>query len=505
MSREPDGWAKSWLQSKRDEGRKGLTVEKIGNRHYVYWASTKWVSETKTRKKLTEYLGVLEPPGNLIISNEIDVEKMDKRAIDAASIDVERYRKRPDEIIDYRIKGPMLVLKRACEDFYPNLKVCFPVVCDDLLMLAMARLSGRGRLCQAGDWFDRQDNLMGLQVHKTPDLLSKALVVAGGSIEAQDKFYESLASPGKKIAVDMSVCFNKGKAYFIKKGYNRFRLSCGQFNVALICGLEDKMPQSLKTVAGNVKESCIIDILDEMDIGTDCILVMDRGYFSEEIMNDLHTKGYKFLIPVRRNSDLYDTVKIDVHKGFKFRGDSVLYGVGEGYGFNAYRFENERQRNTELTELMWEDTPTDDKKPCYVPKDDLTVLEGDPTKAGNMILVTNINEDPKKLYTMFKMRLSVEECNDTAKNVLSADSTYLRDNFSIMGFNFVSFLALRMYMTIEAWIAEKELTSKYSPSDILFEYGSIVSVTTTNRVVGQATPTNIRRIEEELGLGLVKP
>lgn len=494
---KPDGWAVEWLEKRRAEGRKGLTIEKVGNAHYVYWASSKWDKDAKKRRKLTEYIGILQPPGNLVISTDIDVEKMDPRAIAAAGIDVERYRKRPDEVMDYRIKGTMLVLRRACKDFYPALKDCFPVLCDDLLMLAMARLGGRGRLCQAGGWFERQDNVMALNTHKDPESLSKVLYAAGGCIDSQDRFYESLRTPGKKMAVDLTVCFSRSGAFIVKKGYNRFKLKCGQFNLAVICGLDDKLPQALKTEAGNVKEGCILDILEEMDIGTDNILVMDRGYLSEEIMDELHIAGYRFVIPVRRNSDLYNSVKLQPDKGFRFRGNAVLWGMGEGMGYNAYRFENESQRNAELSGMMWDGKPDEDEDV------DVYALDGDPSRAGNLILITNLNEDPKALYEMFKLRCSVEECNDTFKNVLSADSTYLRDNFSIMGFNFVSFLALRMYMEMETWIAAKEMTPRYTPQDVLYEYGSLVSITTPNRVMGQRIPANIDRIEEDLGLGIV--
>jgi hypothetical protein len=116
--------------------------------------------------------------------------------------------------------------------------------------------------------------------------------------------------------------------------------------------------------------------------------------------------------------------------------------------------------------------------------------------------VTNLNEDPKRVYTMFKMRCFVEECNDSAKNVMMADSTYLRDSLSIMGFNLVTFLALRMYMTMELWIAEKEMTSRYTPMDLIFEYSSMVSITTESRVMSQQVPANVRRVEEDIDLDL---
>lgn len=501
MRKEPDGWAKEWLDTMREKGSKGLTLEKVGNTNYVYWASTKWDKDAKKRKKLTEYIGILEPPANLVISSDIDIDKMDPRAIAAAGIDKERYRKREPEIQDYRIRGTMMVLKKACDGFYLSLKDCFPTICDDLLMLAMARLAGRGRLKQAGGWFNLQDNLMALNAHRDPETLSAALKAAGASMEAQNRFYESLKTPGKKLAVDMTVCFSRGKAFIVKKGYNRFRLSCGQFNLAVICGLDDKLPQAMKTEPGNVKEGCLLDIISEMDIGTDCILVMDRGYISEELMDELHLAGYRFIIPVRRNSSLYDTVVMSEKKGFSFRGDAVFWEKGEGMGYNAYRFENQGQRNEELAGMMGI-KGSDEEVEGWGDGIDPYDIDGDPSKAGNLILVTNLEEDPELLYTMFKMRCSVEECNDTFKNVLSGDSTYLRDNVSIMGFNFVSFLALRMYMTIELWIAEKGMTSRYTPSDVLFEYGSLVSVTAGNKVMIQKTPANVLKIEEDLALDI---
>ena len=501
MGREPDGWAVEWLQKMREKGSRGLTVEKNGGRHYVYWASTKWMPETRKRKKLTEYIGILEPPGNLVVSSSIDVERMNPKALEAAMIDADRYRKRQEEVMDYRIKGAMAVFRKACSDFIDNLRECFPRTCDDLLMLAMARLSGRGRLCQAGRWFATQDNLMCLNAHADPDALSGSLRLAGGAVDAQNRFFESLRTPGKSMAVDLTVCFSKGRAFLVKKGYNRFRLSCGQFNIAVICGLEDKLPQALKTQAGNVKEGSIVGMIGEMNLGRDCILVMDRGYFSAEVMDELHSAGYGFVIPVRRNSPLYNSVTIDGSKGFTFRGDSVLYSAGGGFGYNAYRFENQRLRNQELTELMDRGAPHECGGPAFTECGQYD-LSGDPSKAGNLILVTNLNEDPRQLYTMFKMRCSVEECNDSAKNVMSADSTYLRDNLSIMGFNLVTFISLRMYMTMETWIADRGMTSRYTPQDILFEYSSMVSVTTQSRVMNQLLPANVRRIEEDLALGL---
>ena len=497
MSRTPEEWAKRWLDERRAQGVRGLTLDRKGNSHYVYWVTSMRVPELGYPRKISQYIGILEPPGNLVISSDIDVEKMDPRAIAAAGIDVERFRKRSVEIIDLRFRGPMEVFRKFGQDIYDALNVCFPKTSDDLFMLAMARIAGRGRLCQAGSWFEKQDNIMCLSPHRDPEKLSESLKIAGGARDAQNRFFEMFMTPGKKMAVDMTFCFSRGQTFIVKKGYNRFRLSCGQFNLVVICGLDDKLPQSIKTVPGNVKEGSILEILKEMNIGTDCILVMDRGYFSEDIMDTLHLAGYRFVIPVRRDSPLYGTVMLEDSRGFKFRGNSIIYGIGEGYGFNAYRFENQFQRNTELSQMMGEEIIDEygDVSVNYA-------LDGDPSKAGNLILVTNLNEDPRELYTMFKLRCSVEECNDASKNVLAADSTYLRDSLSIMGYSLVTFIALRLYISIEAWIASKDMTSKYSPSDVLFEYSTMMSATTQSQTIPQVPPANVVKIEQDLGMKL---
>ena len=495
MRSQPEEWAVKWLKKQHEGGSRGLTLEKVGNRHYVYWATTKWDKNSKKRKKVSEYIGILVFPGELVISSDIDVEKMDKRAIAAANIDIEKYRKKPLAITNCRVRGTMAVLERACKDFSPSLKECFPESSDDLLMLAMARLCGRGRLSQAGKWFTAQDNLLKLNTHLDTESLSSVLKDAGGCMYAQDRFFESLRTPGKHVAVDMTLCFIKGRAFIIKKGYNRFHLNGGQFNMALICGLDDKLPQALKTVAENVNDGRITDILKKMGIGIDQILVLDRSYFSKELVDELHSAGYLFVISVRRNSPLYKEVNLGPGMGFRFRDDAVLCGRGKWAGYNAFRFENETQRSNELYGMMWgEKSDSGDNR----------TIEGDPSRAGNLILITNLDEDAKALYEMYMLRCSVEEHNNDLRTLLSMDSTYLRDNQSIMGFNLVSFIALRMYMTMEQWIVQKKMTSRYSPSDLLYEYGSLLSIKATNQAVEQTIPTNILQIEEDLALGIVK-
>lgn len=107
MGCEPDQWAKDWLAKKRSDGETGLTVEKRGNVHYLKWATTKWDPETKKRRKISEYRGVLNPDGTIV----------DPRP--------QRSRVNAIQIVD---SGNARLLAKVSEPLLDPLKFAFPTI-----------------------------------------------------------------------------------------------------------------------------------------------------------------------------------------------------------------------------------------------------------------------------------------------------------------------------------------------------------------------------------------
>ena len=64
------------------------------------------------------------------------------------------------------------------------------------------------------------------------------------------------------------------------------------------------------------------------------------------------------------------------------------------------------------------------------------------SKAGNFIMVGTRETDPKEAYRMYKSRCEAENFFDSAKNVLSTDKMHICDDAHIMGFLFVTFVAV---------------------------------------------------------------
>ena len=61
-------WVKEWVKEQRDQGVKCLEVKMRGKRYYVYHSSTYWDKALKKPRKISKYLGALDPDKGLIKS-----------------------------------------------------------------------------------------------------------------------------------------------------------------------------------------------------------------------------------------------------------------------------------------------------------------------------------------------------------------------------------------------------------------------------------------------------
>ena len=268
-----DSWALKWLESRRELGKKGLILEKRSGSNQVRWQKISWNKETKKRDREVVYLGTLDFPGHLVLSKSLDLRAVRPEALDAAGIQLPPA-PATFTINDQKCTGVMRLISAVSEDLMEALDRAFPKqIRDDLMMLAVARLAKSGRLVRAGGWFLRQENCMGLNPHVDPDNLSKTLEAVGSSPTAQQTFFDALPQRGRQFAFSIR--------------YNRFKLTCGQFNIVIVCSIEDSLPQCMKTVAGNIRENSILGMLSEYGLGTDVILVMDRGYSDDGVLDML--------------------------------------------------------------------------------------------------------------------------------------------------------------------------------------------------------------------------
>lgn len=480
-------WAADWLEEMRSKDRSGISVENRNGVHQLRWQTTEWDPVKKKRVKKGNYIGTLQEPGVIVLAKGLDIGSLDPRAIEAFDLTVPAVK---DIILcDQKISGPMRLLRKVTTVTFDRLIAAFGhEVGDDLWMLAISRFFGKGRLVRAGRWFGTMENSFGLNCHTDPDALSESLRKAGMSSLAQKTFFESLYEDGMQVAVDMTVVFSRSKgAFLIKRGYNRFKLTCGQYNIVLVCSLENMLPISMKTVAGNVREGSLKGMIKEFDLPEDVVAVMDRGYDIEEIRDIVDDSGRFFVIPVDRDSVLYGTIPVG-EGAFVYKGSTIRFGHGDGLGYNAFRYENMNLRNDELASLV------DDAGGI--------ILGPLPENAGNLILITNLNETAETIYRIFKCRGAVENDFDTGKSLLMMDSSYMHDSFHIQGFNFVTFLSLRIRTELDILIAAAGLDPKLTVEDVLFIYSNATISKTSEGTILEYVPADLKKIDHQLGVDL---
>lgn len=464
MGCEPDQWAKDWLAAQRANGQTGLTVEKRGESHIVKWATTKWDPETKKRRKISEYRGVLHPDGTLAEP---------------------RPQRNGTDVVQILDSGNARLLARCTEPLVPALKSAFPDDYREIVELSFARILGRGELNKVGRCWNRLEDVLGLRPNTSPKSLSSTLERVGLSRVNQDLYFSSIPQGGQRMAIDMSVFFSRSKgAMMAKTGYNRFRLSCPQFNLVVGCDLVTGRPQYMKVVPGNLKEGCTVTMLDEFGIDEGTILVMDRGYFDRKLMSEIRAKGLDYLVAVKRNSKVYDKVQVG-DSMFRWRDSAVRYGVSKiSEGEWAYRFENLNHRNDELVDTL---------RAQELGRRRALKLD----KAGNFIMVSSREMDPSEIYSLYKSRCAVEELFDTAKNVLSADKMHMHDDAHVMGHLFITFVAAQIRFEISRLLEDAELSSRYSPEDVLDMY-SVMKVLTSDTEIRQVVPKDLRDLDARL-------
>jgi len=463
MGCEPDPWAKKWLEEQRAKGEKGLTVEKRSDgQHYVIWATTEWVPETKKRKKISEYRGRLMPDGSLV-----------KR----------KSRTRP-KVRSVKQSGNAKVLAKASEGIIGPLKREFPDCWSEVLALAWTRVAATGVLKNAGDEWNMMDDVLDAHPTVNPRSLSSALKEAGADPAAQQRFFSSLPSDvGRQMAVDLSVCFSKARgAFMLKKGYNPQDVAYPQFRTVFVCSADTGRPVSMSAVPGNTKECTLSSTVREMDLSGK-VLVMDTGFFSEPLMDDLDSERIDYVVPARRNSLMYDKVKLG-REEFVWNGRAIRYGRTEVGSRYWYRFEDPIMRNDERVDSITAGKRADDGN------------------AGNILICSSLFADPEKIYLMYKHREAVEQGFKAGKVNLSMDRVYMQDDDGIRGHLFITFLALRIRTEIALWIQAAGLSSKYSPEDVLRKYASVYVIRSPDLDLDYEVGADVIRLDKEIGLNL---
>ena len=474
MKYTPQPWAKEWLAEQRANGERCLEVKVSNGNHYVYRSTSRYDPDVRGPRKVSEYIGSL------------DIEK----GFVAKTKDA----RRRAHTVSIKETGTMRLLDACCGDLLGILRRRFPDNYDQLYALALMRCIDRTPLRRALSYWEGFDNFRHLRPAMSPRSMSDMLRDVGSDRGAQDLVFSDLDMDCRELAMDLSEFFSEsGNIPFAEEGYNADHDGSPQINIALVCTLDSGIPVMMRMVPGSVRDlKTVCSTIKEMG-RRDAVIVADRGFYSDENIDALDSSGMDFVMPVKRNSLLYDRTMVNEYDLFDYRGRLIRYGKSRFDHHWAYRFKDEAMRMGEEHDAF-----------MRYKEGRLTMeeVENRKKRMGQIIMVSNMDLPPEDIYLMFKRRDSVEKRFRTFKSVLDADSTYLQDTMAAFGHVFVTFLSMYAIANLEDRIRKAGLLSRMSAEDVLVEYSKAYAVELESGIVDYEVPKKLEEFDARLGMDI---
>jgi len=466
-------WVKDWLEAQRKQGIKGYEIKQFSKAYYVYKSTTVWNKETKKRDKSSSYIGKLDKTKGLILSSKKIITKC-----------------RVEKIKQY---GNSALLNFAMKDLYEPLNDAFGDIWTEIYALSLVRITGYVPLKRVENVWDRLYNINKITPSLNPKYLSSVLKQVGLNRGGQNQIFKSLSNKEKQLVYDLSVVFSRSEGInFAEKGVNKDKIHIPQINLALLCSADSDLPTMIRALPGTVRD--VISLYNSIrEISLEGkILILDRGFFSEDLIKFMIGKHLSFVIPARRNSTLYQYL-VNLNKHFSYRERLIKCGKRKVDDYYIYLFEDASLKSEE-------------EKTLYKRFDENKInrieLMENLDLAGSILMVSDLDLEEKDVYLMYNKRDGVEKLFDTYKNTLDADILYLQDDDSVFGHMFVSFLSLYGYCTLENVLRKADLIEKYSPLDLLEYYCKVYKMDYDGQEIISEVPKKVRDLDKVLGLNL---
>jgi transposase len=428
----------SWIKKIVDDARKtygSLEVKKINEHHYLYKVTSVRIPNKKWPRKVTgEYIGKITPQG-------IVKAKTTERTV-------------------YEYANSMF-LSSMLKDITPQLQECFADEWKELAALAIVRTIRNTPIKYVKEVWEKLYLSTKIEASLSRNTISELLRGVGADWHAQSKFFSSLMSGKSIFYFDLSSIFSQSaNLNLAEKGYNKDHLFLNQINFALLFSQQQKTPVMLKSMPGSIRDVKSLSTLMEEFPLKDCILIMDRGFFSKTNIYGLISVGASFIQPLRRNSKLID-YKIKPNKPFMYRDRGIKFTVKEL-----------NEGNGKLWLFLYEDVLLRGEEHSNLIKMQITRekhgLKIDESRLGKISILTNLDWDGERLYGLYKEKEAVELAFDAMKNELENDKCYLGNSDAVRGYFFVSFLSLYLYFRVLERIRAAGLTSELSVEELLF-------------------------------------
>ena len=384
----------------------------------------------------------------------------------------------PDGITDVSY-GSYALLMFLSKDILEKLKECFlperaaQIYCYALILCA----NGFLHLDQVDDFY--QESFLSVKYRKYSfkmgyTALSNLLHDLGLRGNPVRRFEQNLIDTcSKNVAIDGHVirsCSTEND--LAEPGYKLRELKAAQVNVLIAYDIQNRIPLMYRTYRGSsVDKKSVEDLLLSRSFKNTKFMV-DRGFFSETVLELMSKDGNCYIIPLANNNKDLKRIK----KTLQYSSGEFVYKSGRKDSARIIYYEESINEQTRI--IVYKDVDENNsKRKSY--KQLMDAGENNYTQEnydkycdwwGVYFLQTTASDPAPVIYSDYKGRWAIETYNNYIKNDADFNDLKLQDYYVQHGFDFIMLVTGLIHEKLNAAVRSMKKTS-VSTFDILVKAG----------------------------------
>ena len=404
---------------------KGVEIRVSGDNYYAYEMTSRWNREKKRADKITgKYLGVVTHDG-IVKSRSMGLVRS-----------------------DYEYGNIALLHGIAEKTIIPVLREIYPTMWERIISYVILRNIQPLPMKSVHYLYEKTYMSRIMDESMSPDSISRMLssLPEDQSIRVMRKLTEK----GEYVLMDSTAIFSRSENMsFLEMGHNSKGTHMPQINVMMLFSFTRLMPTFVRILPGSIRDVSAMSKTMDMAGVEKCVIIADKGFFSSDNIKNLKSRHLSYIIPLRRNSSLIPDPD-HFTSVFRYDGKPIKYWKREN---DVYIFEDPVLRSEEEKDYL---IRIEENKRSRKQFDENEI------NFGKLYLLSDLNEDPEKIYRLYKQREYVEYAFNVYKNDLEVDKSYMRDDHMLFTYIFLNLLSLYLHFQILNMI-----NGKYSVRDVL--------------------------------------
>lgn len=427
----------------------GTEIKIVGGKFYMQRITSKWIPETRQRKKIVlEYLGQVTAEGLIPKRHRLTAP-------------VPAYSKEYGATWLLRLLSQDIreLLEKHFRDDGKWIYACAMLRC--IKGCAMSHIEH----CYSVSYLS--EVLPGL--HLSSQNLSNLMTGLGCRRKAMVAFMKEFIPCDNWYAIfdGTSIVCNSKYIHDAQRGYNSHGCHDPQLNLMYAIAMRNNRlcPVFYKQFPGSVRDvSAFMNMLKEMGL-QGALVITDKGFVKLSHLDELETLGLEYVMPLKRSSTEYSRFPLEKpgYSGFtsrfEYNGRVIWYyeqPVAEGDRHRYFLYVDETLRHLEdtahLPKKMGRETPEEIRKAAQA-----QMLHG------TIVLKTNkMDFSGQEAYQSFKTREDVGQLFDTYKVEEDFGTTYMHSEATLEACLFLNHISILMAYRVYARLKEHNALSRHS-------------------------------------------